>query len=208
MVKQKFILFLIIISTSLLISGCSDESIRLSNQDIVNKAINSNDINICKEIKNIDNCKGILHYGGGMGSQQDYEACKRKMNETEKCYFEFAKIANNSEVCNNLRNMACGNACYQSNPHDTCYIYFAKELNKIELCELIESTDSQIKCIKQFEDIKNITLCNTLTSIYAKKECLMLVAINTHNISVCDLIIEGEYSNYIDKCKLNYESSK
>ena len=137
----------------------------------------SGNIRICQRLSDENKRICIIKVAGSSGNLTH---CKI-FNSTyyrDECYFDIAVKTRDSDVCNSISDINLKHRCISS---------LLKETADVNLCGRlgVEEIDS---CYRSYLiKITNLTYCNNIVDKYWKNMCKIYVALNTEDISICEM---------------------
>lgn len=119
-------------------------------------------------------------------AREDLSICDKIIGnkQREKCYDDMAYKKNDVSICKKIED---------NYVKRNCFYRYARVNKNPEYCRISENDELNNECIRQIEktirdNYNDVNVCNTLEDDNEKKICLVKVAINTKNFSICGLL--------------------
>lgn len=117
----------------------------------------------------------IIYFSGEWLKIYEF-ACDQTSNEKKQgvCFFNLAKIENNNEICEKIKDYSTGR---------DCYYYFAIKDKNIELCDKTEEKEQS--CYEKIlEEVTSEETCNRIGRSY-RNNCYYRLAVKEKRIDFC-----------------------
>lgn len=151
-------------------------------------------------------CNRMGKTGRGEGTQewcqkkvfiQNTNLCKEFLEEKlkENCLRNIALDTNNAEICKKIFDFDCADAIAfrTKNPDDCgwggCAKAIALSTNNPDFCEKDRWETERDKCFQEFgRRTQNVDFCKKIENSYWRTDCIIDIAVNKNDRSLCDLL--------------------